>query len=99
MIREHPEGVVLDVRVTPRSTRTRVEGIGDGVIRVRLAAPPVDGAANAALVKLLASYFDAPKSAIEIMRGGRGRNKQVLVRGLRVQDALKRLESQSQASE
>jgi uncharacterized protein YggU (UPF0235/DUF167 family) len=58
------------VRLLPRGGRDCVEGVaGDGMLRVRVAAPPVGGAANAALVELLATELGVPKSAVRIVRG------------------------------
>lgn len=68
------------VRLLPRGGRDRVEGIeGDGMLRVRVAAPPVGGAANAALVELLGTQLGLPKSAVRIVRGETSRLKTVAV--------------------
>ena len=82
MIQSRSDGTVLSLRVTPRSSRSAIEGIVDGVLRVRLAAPPVDGAANEALSKLLATEFGCSKTNVEIISGARGRSKTVLLRGV-----------------
>lgn len=69
------------VRVQPRASRTEVAGPhGDGV-RIRLAAPPVDGAANAELLGFLARELSVPSSAVRIVRGETSRSKLVEVRG------------------
>ncbi|MDR3583090.1 MAG: DUF167 domain-containing protein [Candidatus Pacebacteria bacterium] len=65
------------VKVTPRSSRNEVVKISDGEYKVRLTAAPVDGAANEALVKLLAEYFDVAKSNIKIVGGKSARTKVV----------------------
>lgn len=57
------------MRVTPRAGRTGVDGILDGALRVRLAAAPVEGAANAALIGFVADLLDLPKSAISLTSG------------------------------
>ncbi len=80
MIQERPDGTVIVVRVSPRSSRSLVEGVVDGSVKVRLTAPPVDGAANEALIKLLAAHFKISKARVEIVSGARGRHKQVLLR-------------------
>ena len=69
------------VRVQPRASRTATAGVRDGALVVRLTAPPVEGEANEALVALLASCLKAPKSAVRILSGARGRTKRVAVRG------------------
>ena len=71
----------LRVRVIPRASRTALTRDGTGSLRARLTAPPVDGAANRALVELLAAELHFPKRSFAIVRGERGRTKVVAVRG------------------
>lgn len=68
--------VVLDISVSPNAKRTELVGLHDGALRVRLAAPPVDGAANDALRKWLASELGVPQNQVELLRGASGRRKQ-----------------------
>jgi len=76
---------VIAVRVTPRSSRDAVEGVDDaGELRVRVAAPPADGAANAAVVKLLAKMLGVPKGAVSVMSGASSRHKRLSIDGVRV---------------
>jgi uncharacterized protein len=72
----------LTVRVTPRAGRSAVTGLVDGVLHVKLAAPPVEGAANDALVDLLAESLDVGKRSIRIVSGSRGRVKRLELTGL-----------------
>jgi len=81
-LREAPGGVVLEVLVQPRASRTRVVGVHDGRLKVQLAAPPVDGEANAALVEFLADALAARRSDVSIERGDTGRRKTVRVSGV-----------------
>ena len=81
-LREAPGGVVLEVLVQPRASRTRVVGVHDGRLKVQLAAPPVDGEANAALVDFLADALGARRSDVAIDRGETGRRKTVRVSGV-----------------
>jgi hypothetical protein len=81
-IEEQTDGTIIAVRAVPRAGRSEIDGIVDNFVKVRLAAAPVDGAANAALIELFASRFDIPKSRIEIISGERGRRKRVLLRGV-----------------
>lgn len=69
------------VRVQPRASRTEVKLYKDGVLHVRLSAPPVDGAANEALIGFLAELFDLPKRNISITHGLKGRTKTVRIQG------------------
>lgn len=78
-------GVELAVRLTPRGGRAGVEGIaevdGKPCLKLRVAAPPVDGAANAALIAYLAKALDLPRSAISLIAGDRARLKRVRLLG------------------
>jgi uncharacterized protein (TIGR00251 family) len=92
---ETPDGVLLAVRVIPRAKRTETAGTRldeSGVaLLVRLAAPPVEGAANDALVEFLAARLQVPRRAVRIVSGERGRRKRVMVEGVtadRVRAAL-----------
>lgn len=67
---------VLDISVSPNAKKTELVGWHDGALRVRLAAPPVDGAANEALRKWLAKEMGIPQSQVELLRGASGRRKQ-----------------------
>lgn len=75
-------GCLLDVRVIPRAPRSAVAGIRDGALLVRLAAPPVDGAANDALLALMAGVLDVPRRDLAIVAGERARRKRLKVTGL-----------------
>lgn len=65
----------LVVKVTPRAKENKIVGWKDGVLRVRLAAPPVDGKANAALIDFLSDAWGVSKSSISIVRGETAREK------------------------
>ena len=79
----HKDGqLIFSVRVVPRASRTEILGEHDGALRVRLAAPPVDGAANEALVRILAQAFNTPRDAISIVAGKSSKLKRVGVRGV-----------------
>jgi uncharacterized protein YggU (UPF0235/DUF167 family) len=73
--------VRIPVRLTPRGGADRIDGVRDGVLRVRVAAPPVDGAANEALVRLIAAELDVPRSAVRLITGATARTKVVEVAG------------------
>jgi uncharacterized protein len=76
------EGVLIAVRVVPRAARAGLAGARDGALLVRLHAPPLEGAANAELIEILADAFGVPKRAVSITVGDRSRRKMVLIRGL-----------------
>ena len=85
-IREQDGAITFEVRVAPRASRNRVVGIQDGALKVALTAPPVDGAANEALKKLLAKALGVAKSDVEILRGDRARIKVLRVQGVSAND-------------
>jgi hypothetical protein len=75
--------VVVAVRVTPRSSRDAIEGVDDaGALRVRVAAPPADGAANAAVAKLLAKELRLPRGALSVVSGATSRHKRLRIEGV-----------------
>ncbi|HBO17058.1 MAG TPA: hypothetical protein DD451_03585 [Candidatus Moranbacteria bacterium] len=65
------------IKVIPRSSMNKVEKISEGEYKVKLTAPPVDGKANDMLIKILAEYFDVPKSSLNIVGGKSARTKMV----------------------
>jgi uncharacterized protein (TIGR00251 family) len=77
--REKDGAVFLTARVIPRASKSEIVGEHDGALKVRLAAPPVDGAANEELIKLLAKEFGAAKSDINIIIGQTAKTKQVRI--------------------
>jgi uncharacterized protein (TIGR00251 family) len=83
--------VRLRVRVQPRASRTELAGPHGDALTVRIAAPPVDGAANEALVRFLADRLEVPRSAVRLEAGAAGRSKLVAVAGLTLGAAVHRL--------
>ena len=81
MIAPAPDGAILDIRVIPRAGKSALAGTRDDAILVRLNAPPVDGAANAELIELLATALGIPKRSIVIVAGERSRRKRVRITG------------------
>lgn len=83
--RAAPDGIDLAVRLTPRGGSARIEGIaeegGQSVLRIRVAAPPVEGAANAALLAFLAKALGLPRSAVTLRAGARSRIKRLRLEG------------------
>lgn len=77
----HPEGAVLRVRVVPGASATGVAGLLGGALRVRVAAPPVEGRANAALLTLLAGSLGLRPRDLRVEAGASARDKLVVVRG------------------
>jgi uncharacterized protein (TIGR00251 family) len=82
---------LIHVRVIPRARRTEISGRRGDAILVRLAAPPVDGAANEALIAFLAERLGLPQRRISIARGASGRDKTLAVDGLTPAEVARRL--------
>ena len=76
------EGITFYVRVVPRASRSEIVGEVDGSVKVRLSSPPVDGAANAELVKLLSKRLGVPRSSVAIVSGETSRNKRIRINGV-----------------
>lgn len=72
---------LVAIRVQPRASRDQVLGLRGDAIGIALKAPPVDGAANAALLKLLSRELKVPLAAVELVRGATGRSKWIRVAG------------------
>jgi hypothetical protein len=90
-LRATAAGVSLAVVVTPRASRTELAGVAEERLRIRVAAPPVAGAANDELVRFLAKALGLPRSALTVTAGLTGRRKTVLAQGIRAEDAARRL--------
>lgn len=89
---ESPEGAILTIHVQPKASKTEYAGIHGGALKFRVAAPPVEGAANEALCAYLAGLFGLPKKAVVVRGGHASRKKRVLLAGVtadRVQDVLR----------
>jgi len=80
---ETNDSLIFTVRVMPRSSKSEIVGEMDGALKIRIASPPVDGAANAELVKLLSKTFNVSKSAVEILSGETSKTKKVEIKNAR----------------
>ena len=88
---ETATGVRVDVEVKVRASQSRVLGIKANRLSVALAAPPVDGAANAALIETLAEHFDLPRRQVQLIAGERSRRKVFELTGLSKSALLARI--------
>lgn len=91
-IKQDGNGVVFRVKVQPRASKNGLAGVMENALKVRLTAPPVDGAANEACCRFMAEIFGVAKSNIEIMSGHTGRNKLIRVDGVTIDQARAVLE-------
>ncbi|MEW6171916.1 MAG: DUF167 domain-containing protein [Bacillota bacterium] len=89
LFREEKGGVVFRVRVTTRASKSEVIGLFDNLLRVRVSAPPVEGKANQALLKLLSKVFETPASLFAILHGESSREKTIRIDGGTVEGAAK----------
>lgn len=90
-LRAAPGGVLVEIVVQPRASRTRVVGEHGDRLKLQVAAPPVDGEANAAVIAFLAETFSVPKRDVELVAGATGKRKTLLVRGVDEPTAAARL--------
>jgi len=92
-LQETTAGVVLQLRVQPRSSRNQLVGLQGDALKIKLTSPPVDGAANKACCTYLAKLFDLTKSEVELVAGDKSREKRILLRGISLQKAAEVLRS------
>jgi hypothetical protein len=91
-VQSTPGGVTIRVFVAPRSSANKVVGEHNGAIKIALTAPPVEGAANKALVEFLAKLLGVPRSSVSLVSGETSRQKTVRIVGFSVEQALEKLE-------
>ncbi|HNZ10305.1 MAG: hypothetical protein BWX99_00915 [Deltaproteobacteria bacterium ADurb.Bin151] len=79
LIRETKNGLSFDIHVNPHASRAGISGISEGMLKIKVTAPPVEGAANEACIDLLAKSLKLRKSQMKISTGAKGRKKTILV--------------------
>ena len=94
-IQQTTNGILLRLRIVPRASRTEIAGIQGGMVRVRLAAVPVDGAANEALIRFLAERIGVPRSAVRVASGQTSRSKVVVISGASLEEVQLGLSAES----
>ncbi len=90
-LRRCPEGTVIAIKAQPRARSTELAGLHGAELKVRVAAPPVDSAANEALIAFLAELLGCPKRSVVLLRGGSSTHKQMLVTGVPLETLVERL--------
>jgi len=83
-------GIRLEIKVQPRSSKNQIVGEHNGALKVKLTAPPVEGEANQALLAYLASILKIPKKNVVLLKGESSRNKILEIRGMNVESFLKK---------
>ena len=91
IVQETKAGAVLSVHIQPKASTTECVGIYGDAIKIRVAAPPVDGAANDELIRFLARQLSIPSTSVRIQSGASGRHKRVLIKGATAQLVMARL--------
>jgi uncharacterized protein (TIGR00251 family) len=91
MIEATSAGIRLRLRVQPRAARTELAGRHGDALKIRVAAPPVDGEANVELIRFLARVLNVPRTSVSIAAGSGGRSKMVAVEGIAADEAARRL--------
>ena len=81
-LRESKKGLTFDIQVIPHASRSEIAGVQEGAFKIKVTAPPVEGAANEACIKLLAKELALKKSQMEISSGAKSRKKTVLVKDI-----------------
>ena len=89
VIARSDNGVIINVRVVPRASRSGPAGVRDGALLLRLHAPPVEGAANAEVVDVLADLLGVARTSVTILSGHHNRRKRVEVAGITVDAAAR----------
>jgi hypothetical protein len=87
----HENGVCLAIKLQPRAAKDEIARVEGNELKIKVTAPPVDAAANEALLRLLAETLDCPRSAVQLVRGHTARHKVVVVRGVSPEAAVARL--------
>ncbi|UYL10170.1 DUF167 family protein [Bdellovibrio sp. SKB1291214] len=89
MIEEIKGGVRLHLFIQPKSSKNQIVGPHNGMLKIKIAAPPVDGEANSELIEYLSKFFKVPKRNIALVKGDTGRQKTVDIEGITLNDAHK----------
>ena len=90
-LRAQPDGILLSVKVQPRAAKNQIGAVQGNELKIQVTAPPVDSAANEALVVFLAEQFDCGRNRIEVVRGQKSRHKTLKLHGFVAEEILQRI--------
>lgn len=90
-LRVRGDVIYLHVKVQPRASKNEIAGVLGDELKIKIAAPPVDSAANDALVRFLAELIECPRQRVQLLRGATSRHKVVALHGLAVEHVTKSL--------
>jgi len=85
-IKETADGVILQVHVVPRSAKSEVAGVHGDALKLRIAAPPVEGQANKECIRFLSDILGIRKKQVVIVGGSKSKNKTIAIEGIRKKD-------------
>jgi hypothetical protein len=88
-LRAQPDGTLLSVKLQPRASKNEIGGPMSDELKIKVTAPPVDAAANQALIELLAETLGCPRGRVELVRGQTSRHKTIKLHGLAPEEVLK----------
>lgn len=92
-LRAQPDGVLLSVKLQPRASANEIASAIGNELRIKVTAPPVDSAANEALVRFLAEKLNCARNCVELVRGETSRHKVIKLHGLTISEVLGKLET------
>ena len=92
IVRLHQKGVEINFQVLPRSSQSKIVGIHNDAVKIKLNKPPVDGQANAECLRVVAKYFGVSKTQVSVLRGTLSRQKTILIKGVSVSAVTQKLE-------
>ncbi len=92
-IKANPYGVTVSLKVQPRASRNEIVGTIGEQLKVKVTAPPVDSAANEAVLRFLSDALDCPHQAVTLVRGGTSRSKVIAIQGLTAEQVVSKLGS------
>ncbi|MBX6422974.1 DUF167 domain-containing protein [Thermosulfurimonas sp. F29] len=81
VVKEHPRGTILAVHLQPKARKTEIVGVHGGALKIKVAAPPVEGRANRVLLEFLAKRLKIGKKDLTILSGEKARDKRILITG------------------
>ena len=90
-LQKRADGVYVSLKVQPRASKNEIGEVTGNELKLKVTAPPVDSAANEAVLRLLAEALDCPRNAIQLVRGATARHKQVRVVGMTADEVARRL--------
>ena len=97
-LRESKKGLTFDIQVIPHASHAELVGVQDGVLKIKVTAPPVEGAANEACIKLLAKELGLKKSQMEISSGAKSRKKTVMIKNISKEELQTKINDECKAN-